>query len=77
MDLGLLGTRALWAHELLGSWAHGLMGCWAHGLLGSWALKSMDIGLLHGYCLKLVNSSTALEHSKVCSLCDFGHLQFF
>jgi hypothetical protein len=40
------------------------------------------LGLIIATCFKvqkLANStpSSALEHSKVCTLCDFGHLQFF
>jgi hypothetical protein len=35
LALGLLGSRALWAHGLLGTWAIWLMGSWALGLLGT------------------------------------------
>jgi hypothetical protein len=30
-----------------------------------------------GGCVGCGGSPLALEHSKVCTLCDFGHLQFY
>jgi hypothetical protein len=60
----------------MGSWALGpralgLKGSRSHGLSVSWALGLMTLRL------KAETETGELEHSKVCSLGDFGLLRFY
>jgi hypothetical protein len=63
IPIHLVSCKVSPGFRLFGSRALGHLGFWAH--LGSWALVEGVWGAL-----------PALEHSKVCTLCYFGHLQF-
>jgi hypothetical protein len=59
-------------------------GCvWGGGWCGVWGLVCVCGRVVGCVCVVCVclggggRSPLALEHSKVCTLCDFGHLQFF
>jgi hypothetical protein len=49
-------------------------------ILSFWGLAFRGLALgrvFGGQALGTRFGASALEHSKICTLCDFGHLQFF